>query len=83
MSRTTRSIEKRTMLRGPGEIIAWLLSVGALVGAVVTEGPGILHAVLFTGAFVLLSGILIRRRIRRPHDRKTDNGPESSTSINP
>lgn len=71
MSRTTRSIEKRTALRGTCEIIAWLLSVGALIGAVVTEGPGILHAVLFTGAFALLSGILIRRRIRRRHDRKT------------
>jgi hypothetical protein len=81
MSRTTRSIEQRTALRGPGEIIAWLLTMGALVGAVVTEGPGILHAVLFTGAFALLSGILIRRRLRCSHDRKTDNGPEGSTSI--
>jgi hypothetical protein len=69
MSRTTRSIEKRTALRGPGEIVAWLLSVGALVGAVVTEGPGILHAVLFTGAFALLSGIFIRRRPRRRGSR--------------
>jgi hypothetical protein len=83
MSRTTRSIEKRTALRGPFEIIAWLLSVGALVGAVVTEGPGILHAVLFTGAFALLSGILIRRLMRRPRGRRSDNGPERSTSIDP
>jgi hypothetical protein len=83
MSRTRRAIEKYTALRGAGESIAWLLSVGALVGAVVTEGPGILHAVLFTGAFVLLSGILIRRRMRRPPDSKTDNGPEPSTSIDP
>lgn len=65
MGRTTRSIEKRTALRGTGEIIAWLLSVGALIGAVVTEGSGILHTALFTGAFALLSGILIRRRMRR------------------
>lgn len=79
MSRTTRSIEKRTALRGAGEIIAWLLSVGALVGAVVTEGSGILHAVLFTGAFALLSGIMIGRRMRRPNDRKTDDGPRGST----
>ncbi len=70
MSRTTHSIEGHTALRGSAEIIALLLSMGALVGAVVTEGSGILHAVLFTGAFALLSGILIRRRMRRT--RKED-----------
>jgi hypothetical protein len=78
-----RSIEKLTALRGTGEIVAWSLSVGALIGAAVTEGPGILHAVLLTGAFALLSGILIGRRMRRPDDKKTDNGPERSTSIDP
>ena len=67
MTRTTRSIEKRIVLRGPGEIIAWFLAVGALIGAVVTEGAGtsLLHAVLFASAFTLLLGIVIRRRTRR------------------
>lgn len=66
MPRTTRSIGKRTALQGPGEIVAWLLAVGALIGAVVTEGAdaALLHAVLFASAFMLL-GIVIRRRMRR------------------
>lgn len=75
MTRTTRSIQKHIALRGVGETIAWLLAVGALIGAVVTEGTGtsLLHAVLFASAFTLLLAILIWRRIRR-RDGKIDSG---------
>lgn len=62
-----RSVEERTVLRGPGEVIAWFLAVCALIGAVATEGAGtpLLHAVLFMAAFTLLLGIMIRRRVHR------------------
>lgn len=71
MTRATRVIEKRTALRGGSEMIAWLVAVGALIGAVVSEGAGasLLHVVLFTSAFVLLLGILISRRARRRGSR--------------
>lgn len=67
MTRTMRSIENRTALRGPGEMIALFLAVGTLIGAVVTEGTGtsLLHSVLFLAVFTLLLGIMIRRRTRR------------------
>jgi hypothetical protein len=70
MTRITHSIERRIALRGPSEIVAWLLAVGALIGAVVTEGAGtsLLHAVLFTSAFILLLGIVIRRRMHGRRD---------------
>lgn len=70
VTQLTRDLIRRSALGGPGEAIAWLIAVGALVGSILTEGAGksVLHYALFTAGFVILSGIAISRRARKGQD---------------